>query len=188
MPEELDYFNYLKRRSIFRIMLRKLIYLRPIVKEFEGKTLDIGCGIGEVLSMYKDSVGIDINPHCVNYCKEQGFNASVGDIYEIPYNNDTLNTVLCSNVLEHLDNPDKAMSELRRVLVKGGKLIITVPMKRAFKNDRTHKMFWDDKELVQLFEKHGFMISKKFFIPINGKIADSLPLMNGELTVVGVKN
>lgn len=51
----------------------------------------------------------------------------VGDIHNLPFENDSKEAILCIAVLEHVENPIKAMSELHRVLKPGGKLLIYVP-------------------------------------------------------------
>jgi SAM-dependent methyltransferase len=51
----------------------------------------------------------------------------VGDIHCLPFENNSKEAILCLAVLEHVENPIKAMSELHRVLKPGGRLLIYVP-------------------------------------------------------------
>lgn len=51
----------------------------------------------------------------------------VSDITKIPVKNSYFDAVLCTEVLEHIPEPTKAINEFRRILKKGGKLIITAP-------------------------------------------------------------
>ncbi len=51
----------------------------------------------------------------------------VGDIHNLPFEDSSKEAILCLAVLEHVENPIKAMSELHRVLKPGGKLLIYVP-------------------------------------------------------------
>ncbi len=51
----------------------------------------------------------------------------VSDIADIPVDDETFDAVLCTEVLEHVKNPDRVLLELSRVLKQGGKLIITAP-------------------------------------------------------------
>lgn len=51
----------------------------------------------------------------------------VGDIHNLPFENNSKEAILCLAVLEHVENPIKAMDELHRVLKPGGKLLIYVP-------------------------------------------------------------
>ena len=50
-----------------------------------------------------------------------------GDITELPIESDSFDYVLCTEVLEHVPEPLKAMKELTRICKKGGKIIITAP-------------------------------------------------------------
>lgn len=51
----------------------------------------------------------------------------IGDIHNLPLESDSIEAILCLAVLEHVENPIKAMQELHRVLKPGGKLLIYVP-------------------------------------------------------------
>lgn len=53
----------------------------------------------------------------------------VSDIVSIPLGDETIDVVLCSEVLEHVHNPIKAIEELDRLTRVGGKLIITAPFR-----------------------------------------------------------
>jgi SAM-dependent methyltransferase len=51
----------------------------------------------------------------------------VGDIHNLPFADNSKEAILCLAVLEHVENPIKAMDELYRVLKPGGKLLLYVP-------------------------------------------------------------
>jgi ubiquinone/menaquinone biosynthesis C-methylase UbiE len=51
----------------------------------------------------------------------------IGDITNIPRDNESFDAVLCSEVLEHLPHPDLAIKELSRLLKPGGTLLLTAP-------------------------------------------------------------
>lgn len=51
----------------------------------------------------------------------------VGDIHDLPFRNNSKEAILCLAVLEHVENPIKAMEEMYRVLKPGGKILIYVP-------------------------------------------------------------
>jgi len=179
---EEKYFKYLTTRSKLSLFLRRLMYT-SVIKEFKGKLLDVGCGIGEFLQWYPNSFGIDTNRFLVKYCKERGINCIYGSIYKIPFKKSMFDTVLCSHLMEHLSKPDMAMKEIRRVLKKAGKLIIIVPTEKGYKRDKTHVKFWDKENIGKLLEKHGFKIKKLTYYP---KLLNKYTVL-GELRIVAVK-
>ncbi|OGW36941.1 MAG: hypothetical protein A2Y97_12645 [Nitrospirae bacterium RBG_13_39_12] len=148
--------------------------LRPIVNYFSGKVLDIGAGLGEFLQYYRDSVGIDTNEDCVAFCVAKGLKCLHADVYNLPFNNGSFDGVLLNNVLEHLEMPDAAFSEIKRVSKKGGKLAIELPGKKGFYHDKTHVKFWDKEDICDVLKRWGFdnIVTKYFPIPF--KIAGEI--------------
>ena len=53
----------------------------------------------------------------------------VSDICSIPVSDSSFDVVLCTEVLEHLPDPVRALNELTRILVKGGTLVLTAPFR-----------------------------------------------------------
>ncbi|MFJ6324045.1 MULTISPECIES: glycosyltransferase [unclassified Rhizobium] len=87
------------------------------------------------------------------------------DIHALPYADNTYDFILCSHILEHVEDPIKAVSELRRVLKPGGFAIIMAPIllsiDKTYENpaavtpaDRWRHFGQDDH--VRIFSKSGF--------------------------------
>lgn len=124
----------------------KKLFFKSLHSYLKGDVLDLGCGIGEVTNHVEDQnkyFGVDINPLCVNLMREKGFRAEIGSAYEIPAFAASADVVLMSHVLEHLDDPTRALSEVSRVLRPSGLLIIIVPMIKGFHSDPTHRIFYN---------------------------------------------
>lgn len=51
----------------------------------------------------------------------------VGDIHQLPFEDNSKEAIICLAVLEHVENPIQAMNEMHRVLKPGGKLLLYVP-------------------------------------------------------------
>lgn len=94
------------------------------------KYLDAGCGTGLLLRyLPPGSIGLDINPRAIIKAKRNAPKAAlvVGDIEQIPFPDNMFSTVICTEVLDRLPNPKKAIREIWRVLKPGGILIGTAP-------------------------------------------------------------
>lgn len=86
----------------------------------DKKTLEVGAfGSPSYSKFFKNRLGIDIRPG-------RGVDL-VASVYDLPFKNDEFEVVLCLGVLEHLEEPIKAISEIKRVLKPGGRIIVSVP-------------------------------------------------------------
>ncbi len=97
-----------------------LLGLRPVLdRHCRGRVLDAGTGRGayrDLLKTYAEEyVGMDIAPSPAT--------TAVGDAQRLPFAAASFDTVFCSQVLEHVPEPWLALSEFRRVLRPGGRLI-----------------------------------------------------------------
>lgn len=61
------------------------------------------------------------------------------DILDLPFEDESFDVVICNHVLEHIEDDRKAMSELYRVMKKGGWGILQVPMKNSL--EKTYEDF-----------------------------------------------
>jgi len=98
---------------------------QSIRRHATGKALDAGCGVMpfralfETLSVEYHSLDIEERVEGVDF---------VGDLEDVGFlASSSYDTVLCSEVLEHIPNPERAVAELSRLLRPGGKLILSVP-------------------------------------------------------------
>jgi len=102
----------------------------PIIKKYAtGMLADIGCGDVPFYHFYNDQIQDNI---CVDW-KNSSLNISFLDFdadlnKEINFlESNSFETVLCTDVLEHIHNPEVLFSEMTRILKKSGHLILTVP-------------------------------------------------------------
>lgn len=132
--------------------------------------LDVGCGEGFTLEKVRKSgigerlEGIDIRPRAIERGREMHPELALtqGDVYELPYQDGSFDAVLCCEVLEHLERPDDALKELRRVTKRY--CIITVPHEPWFSianllrgknfsrlgNDDEHIQRWSARDITAL--------------------------------------
>ena len=98
-----------------------------------GNVLEVGCGLGHLLSWLTDryqAFGTDINSAAL---REARRNVPAAHFLEISaeelgcFPDSTFQIVIAKHVVEHLPNPEKAIAEMSRVLVQGGLLLLATP-------------------------------------------------------------
>ena len=160
------YFEYLKKRSFLGGIYRRYVLYPRLNCHLQGKVLDVGCGIGDMLSYRENTVGLDVNPLNVSFCKKRKLNAYVMKPNIIPFDDKSFDSVLLDNVLEHIEKPSLLFKEIRRVLKPDGLLLIGVPGIKGYKSDDDHKIFYDEKKLQVLAKKNHFNVNHFFYTPI----------------------
>lgn len=111
-------------------ILANQLYVDLLVKYkdyIKGKLLDAGCGEKPYSLIYNDltdeSIGCDVES-----CKH---NREFIDVYstidDLPFEDEEFDTILCTNVLEHVAEAGKGFHELSRCLKKDGNLILITP-------------------------------------------------------------
>lgn len=127
--------NPIQRRLIDRFHRK----ITGIVTELQPETmLDAGCGEGFVADAFLKAMpdvhitGFDVLDDSVKLAQLRNPRASfaVGDIYNIAFADDSFDVVYCFEVLEHLHEPDRALSELARVASKH--VVLSVPHEPFF--------------------------------------------------------
>jgi ubiquinone/menaquinone biosynthesis C-methylase UbiE len=87
-----------------------------------GQLLDVGCGKMPYKSIFDQKVvryiGLDINNDTADI---------KGDFLKVKISNESFDTVLCTQVLEHVFDPKKILNKIYRILRSRGVLILTVP-------------------------------------------------------------
>ena len=129
-----------------------------------GKVLDLGCGYGHLLrsllSMGVDAYGLDVASVAIDdnatWCKADRIKR--GSILSAPYDSDWFDTVVCTDVLEHLSPEDvpQALSELHRMTRKY--VFLTIALK-ADRDDKWHltieNRYWWQEQILKAGFRHG---------------------------------
>lgn len=133
-----------------------------------ASVVDIGCGVGDLLSEVRKrkplvSVsGLDFSSKAVD-----GARAALPDgefrhfVIErsLPYDSGTFDLVLCTDVLEHMENPRLVAAELVRICRPGGLVAIVVPdgdVDQFF----GHYWFWNEQSLSALLTDWSAKVSR----------------------------
>ncbi len=89
--------------------------------------LDVGCGSSKIIQFLPGAVGLDYNIGKLRYLRRFHTRLVHGSIFGLPFKDETFETVVCSQVIEHIPDTVQAVSELLRVLKPGGRLILGTP-------------------------------------------------------------
>jgi 2-polyprenyl-3-methyl-5-hydroxy-6-metoxy-1,4-benzoquinol methylase len=158
--------------------------LISLVRPLLPKTvLDAGCGEGFTLNKLMSNQigqiieGVEYTKEAITLGKKLFPKAKIeqGSIYSLPYKNNSFDLVLCNEVLEHLENPQKALLEIVRVSKKYA--ILSVPNEPIFRlsnllagkyvlgfgNSPGHINHWSPLSLINFVKKSGLRILKTKF-------------------------
>jgi ubiquinone/menaquinone biosynthesis C-methylase UbiE len=134
-PDEL--LAYLDRVAALPSMARikdaatETLSLRP-----GSRVLDLGCGTGvdlpAMVALTRPGgkvTGVDLSARAIGLAAERfrawpDIEVQVADAHALPFANGSFDAVRADRILLHLDNPDRALAEIRRVLTPGGSVAI----------------------------------------------------------------
>jgi len=122
--------NKIEMKKRMRVIFGKLLYgIELRGREF----LEVGCGLGYFSQMaYKKGANVtavDIGDRLVEITKKKIPHAKilVASAADLPFKDECFDIVLSTEVIEHVEDQKKTLSEQMRVLKKGGYLVLTTP-------------------------------------------------------------
>ena len=138
-----------------------------------GSVLDVGCGTGPYVDLLAraghDARGIDHSDPLVAWARDHREGAfDVGDACDLPYEDDSFDTVLALDILEHVDD-ERALAEAVRVTRR--RVVVGVPARTPdalldagllFRHheDPSHLRVYRREELVSLLERSGLEVGQ----------------------------
>lgn len=184
-----NFEKHTTKNPIQRFLINR--YFSKLKKLFPkniNNVLDVGCGEGFLLRYLppiQSYVGIDTNESSLyiaensksqiaNLKKIQNIKFQKEDVYHLSFENGSFDLVTCLEVLEHLETPEKALSEIKRITKKW--VILSVPHEPWFQlsnflrgkyfstlgNHPEHINKWNPSHFRQLIAKY-FTIKKEAF-------------------------
>lgn len=130
------------------------------------RVLDVGCGVGYGTAFLADKgarevVGLDRSAEAVQYANKhytgRQFRFTVRDCTKLPYSRSSFDVAVCLELIEHVEDCDSVMREIRRVLKPNGLLVISSPRFRGQLRSEFHVrefLFEEFRDLVQKYFKH----------------------------------
>ena len=189
MDDQIDKkFNSLRYAHAFSITDSDQFRLEKVLS-FIGnnkKVLDIGCGDGFVMEKIKKQrnavSGIEISIPSIRSARKRGFvvyDISLNDIHWSKKIKQKFDVVWVGEVIEHIFDTDSFLENVRRVLKKDGKMVLSTPNLASFgrrilhlfginpllettarKQDAGHIRYFTFRNLTQLLKEHRFDVEQ----------------------------
>lgn len=141
------------RSNLYPSKIRLDASARALVPRISGRVLDVGAG-GQPYRRYlvegTDYVSMDIS-------KGSGADI-VGSVLDIPIEDGDFDGIICTEVIEHVENPQSAVRELLRVTRTGGLMYLTAPMSWGLHYEPHDYFRFTRYGLSSMLEREGFSV------------------------------
>ncbi len=156
---ERNHWWFVVRLEILKQELQKITVLEDN-KTNKRKILNIGIATGktsEMLSEFGDVTSVEYDAVCAEFVRKKlGIEVIEGSILELPFEANSFDWVCAFDVVEHVEDDKKAISEMNRVCKEKGKICITVPAFQSLwsYHDEVNQHFkrYKMNEIVKLFD------------------------------------
>jgi SAM-dependent methyltransferase len=129
-------------------------------KEFaRGLTLDVGCGL-RPFEMLLSGPGIRYIGMDWPVSADKAHQDVTGDATCLPFSSATFETVLATELLEHLPDPNRFFAEAARVLQTGGHLLLSVPFLEPLHEEPRDFYRFTPHSIRDLLDRHGFSMEQ----------------------------
>jgi ubiquinone/menaquinone biosynthesis C-methylase UbiE len=147
--------------------LHRYAYVTTFIKD--KRVLDLACGEGYGAKMLSSSaahvIGIDIDAEVIRHASER-YGASnleflQGSIAAVPVQEDhSFDVIICFEAIEHIDDHDAMLREVKRLLKRGGVFVVSTPNKAIYHDESHDENPFHVKELY--FEEFDALLRKHF--------------------------
>jgi SAM-dependent methyltransferase len=157
-------------------------YIAEFIGNGQGQTLlDLCCGSGRlstIMSSRARVIGVDVSGVAIQIAKERhrdtpNFEFQQMDAHALSFPNESFDTVLFIDAIEHVMDADRVFAEIRRVLKEDGLVIATVANRDSINQILTTKLGYPEfvtnyqhvkefsyQELLDLLGRHGFRLDR----------------------------
>jgi len=155
----------------------KHFYTENILRDIKGRTIDLGCGAGQLLArLPQGSLGLEVNPFLVEALQRKGlhvamYDPAVDDFALRDLETNHFSTMVMAHVLEHFADPASILKKLFCSCARLGieRLVVVVPGAKGYKSDKTHKTFINRSflERQSLINCEGYSMISSLYFPID---------------------
>lgn len=129
-----DVAGYDEKGKVWQSQFMRYLPAKEQLPRIRGhaRALDLGCNTGYNVRVLEEKYGwaegVDINKELIKASRVNSARCQVGRIEKLPYDDNSFCVVCAKDILEHSNDPDKALAETYRVLVDGGYLVAMIPL------------------------------------------------------------
>jgi SAM-dependent methyltransferase len=127
------------------------------------RRLEVAPGLRPRLPI-EDTQFVDISAAALEKLRARGGSGTLGSITALPYGNAGFDLICAFDVIEHVDDDERALAELSRVAAYGAALITSVPLHPAqwsgFDAFVGHRRRYEPAELLDKLARHGFAVER----------------------------
>ncbi|MBL7196619.1 MAG: class I SAM-dependent methyltransferase [Candidatus Omnitrophica bacterium] len=148
--------------------VKKLMKITYHNRQIKGKNiLDIGFGDGNILMLFKGNrifgletsqVAIEKFKKSINKRSFLGIELKESSNNKLPFLDKSMDIVILSHILEHVEDPNFLLQETRRILKDKGFLFLLLPINERFYKHPGHFSVWDRKKTYRILKTHKFDI------------------------------
>lgn len=171
--------------------------IESLLASVQGKVLDVGGSAGtlheDLMKRFTPQQVISLDIELIHTRTNQ----VIGDGQKMPFRNNSFNSILAGEVLEHVQDPKQFINECWRVLDWNGVIALSTPNKKSWLNRLTHSYemplhisLHTPEQLRTLLDTSGFSIQKMEFFPYTPESSDGarnkwfFPIRNFMHTIV----
>lgn len=145
-----------------RAMIKASTILKPLL---QGDVLDVGAGTGfGIRLIHRDARYFPTDIGTARDYRKRSITrrgislAKECSVYEITYADDRFDGCLALNLFEHLEDPHRALTEIKRVVKPGGMIVLLVPFSFPIHGYPQDYRRWTPVGLMQLLEQHNIEV------------------------------
>lgn len=171
---EWEFKPFDKTNIQFRLNMHLLLRLQEYKKE--GRVLDVGCDVGNMVQFLNDhgyqAEGLTLNPEHARTGSMHGLTIHVGDMHEMPLPDESYDIIWSTHTIEHALSPTIVIREMNRLLKPNGLLCIATPTNETdYAQYPYHHTCPTTTQLIHWQENNGFkvILAARPNVPKDGK-------------------
>lgn len=152
--------------------MQEIFMLLKKIPSRKGRVLDIGVGKGQISEYFLtlaevesvDGIGLEVDSYGMDVELRDKINITECSVEDMPFEDERFDIVIASHILEHVPNMGNALTEIRRVLKKGGWFYLFIPKYSNYVCAGHINTGWNIGQLMYVLLINGFDVKKGHFI------------------------